>query len=96
MPVRLCSVTLSDPGGVRHIVDGSAESLFEAAALALAAMKRQPWADGPGRGATLEITVLEPSVRHTISVERVMRWLDGVTTSPSELLKKERLKALLR
>ncbi len=44
----------------------------------------------------MEIAVLEPVVKHTISVERVLRWLDGVTTSPSDLLKKEKLKALLR
>ncbi len=95
MANRLCSVTLVDPAGVRHTVEVSAESVFEAAALALAAMKRENWIPGPGRAARLEVSVLEPVVKHTVSVERVLRWLDGVTTSPNELLRKERLKALL-
>ncbi len=95
MASRLCRVTLVDPAGVRHAVEVSAESVFEAAALGLAAMKRENWIPAPGRATRLEVSVLEPIVRHTVSVERVLRWLDGVTTSPSELLKKERLKALL-
>ena len=95
MATRLCSVSLTDPGGVRHTVEVRADSLFEAAALGFAAMKREQWVDGPGRAARLEVTVLEPIVKHTVSVERVLRWLDGVTTSPSERLRKDRLKALL-
>jgi hypothetical protein len=93
---RLCSVSLTDPDDVRHSVEVSAESLYEAGALGLAALKKDGWVDGPGRAATLEITVLEPVVKHSISVDRVMRWLDGVTTSPAEVLKRERLKAMLR
>jgi len=96
MPARLCTVTLHDPGGIRHTVEVSAESLFEAAALGLAAMKREDWVDGPGRAAVLEVSVLEPVVKHTVSVQQVLRWLDGVTKSPNDLLKKEKLKALLR
>jgi hypothetical protein len=52
--------------------------------------------EGPGKAATLEIAVMEPVVKHAISVERVLRWLDGVTKSPAEVLKREKLKALLR
>jgi hypothetical protein len=39
--------------------------------------------------------VLEPVVKHSVSVQKVLRWLDGVTTNSSERMKKERLKALL-
>jgi hypothetical protein len=95
MPVRLCSVSLTDPGGVRHTVEVSAESLLEAAALGLAALKGDGWVEGPGRAATLEITVMEPTVKHSVPVQRVMRWLDGATISPNEMVKKQRLKALL-
>lgn len=96
MPARTCLVTFRDPEGVRHTVEVSAESLYEAAALGLAAMKREAWVQGPGRTAVLDISVMEPVVRHRVSVERVVRWLDSVTTSPGDLLKKEKLKAMLR
>ncbi len=95
MSVRLCTVSLTDPSGIRHTVEVQAESLYEAAALGLAALKREAWVEGPRRAATLEISVFGPVVKHAISVDRVLAWLDGVTTSPSELLKKQRLKSLL-
>ncbi len=91
----MCSVSLTDARGVRHTVEVSAESLFEAAALGLAAFKRESWIEGPGRAAALEVTVLEPVPKHTVTVQQVERWLNGVTTSPSERLKREKLKALL-
>ncbi len=96
MAARICVVTVRDPDAVEHRVQVMAESLMEAAVLGLAALKRDGWAGQPGRAATLEISVLEPVVKHTVSVERVMRWLDGVTTSPAEVLKREKLKAMLR
>lgn len=95
MATRLCSVTLTDPAGVRHTVEVSADLLFEAAALRPAAMRREAWVDGPARGASLEVAVLEPVVKHTVTVQQVERWLDGVTTSPGERLKREKLKAML-
>jgi hypothetical protein len=95
MASRVCTVALTDSAGVRHSVEVSAETLFEAAALGLAAMKREAWVDGNGPGATLDIFVTPPVVRHSVSVQQVQRWLDGVTTSPKERVKKEKLKALL-
>jgi hypothetical protein len=43
----------------------------------------------------LEVTVFEPAVKHAVSIQKVVRWLDGVTTSPNERIKKDRLKAML-
>jgi hypothetical protein len=94
MPARTCTVSLTDASGARHTVEVQAESLFEAAALGLAALKRDGWVERPGRAARLEVMVME-QVKHTVSVDRVLKWLDGVTTSPAELLRKERLKRLL-
>jgi hypothetical protein len=48
--------------------------------------------DGPG--ATLEISVTPPVVKHSVSVQQVVRWLDGVTTSPKDRVKTETLKKL--
>lgn len=96
MPARTCHVTLRDPDGVCHSVEVTAESPIEAAALGLAAFKREVWVEGPGKVGQLEVAVMEPVVKHTISVERVMRWLNAVTTSPAEVLKREKLKAMLR
>ena len=37
---RPCIVTLTDPRGIRHVADVSAESVFEAAALAVQALRQ--------------------------------------------------------
>jgi len=95
MAARPCTVILTDPTGVRHSVDVTAESLFEAAALGLAAMNAEGWANTDAPAATLEISVVQPVVKHAVSVQQVVRWLEGVTTSPKEAAKKKHLKGLL-
>jgi len=49
-----------------------------------------------GSGTRLTIRVKAPEEEHTITIGKVLAWLDGVTTSPSEKLKKNRLKERLR
>ena len=95
MAVQTCSVTFIDPRGVRHTVDVLAESLFEAAALGLAALKKDGWTDQVGPATKLEVEVRAPAVKHAVSVLQVERWLQGATTSPNERVRKDRLKTLL-
>jgi hypothetical protein len=42
-----------------------------------------------------EIHVREPSTSHSLTVQRLHRWIDGVTTSPAEVLLRARVKHLL-
>jgi len=95
MSVRMCSVTLTDTQGVRHTVDVTADSLFEAAAMGLAIFKKNGWTDPVGSAARLEVEVREPAVKHTVSVMQIQRWLQGATTSPNERVRKDRLRELL-
>ena len=58
MPARICVVSYRDTCGLEHSVEVAAESLYEAAALALAAFRAAPLADlAPGRGAELAVSV---------------------------------------
>jgi hypothetical protein len=56
-------VSLTDPKGVRHAVDVTAESLHEAAAMALVVYKQNGWTDPVGSAARLEVEVREPAVK---------------------------------
>jgi len=76
-------------------VDVTADSLFEAAATALAIFKKDGWTDPVGSAARLEVEVREPAVTHTVSVLQIQRWLQGATTSPNERVRKDRLRELL-
>lgn len=95
MAVRACSVTITDARGVRHTVDVTAESLFEAAALALTTFRTDRWTETVGPATKLEVEVRNPAVRHSVSVLQIQRWIQGATSSPNERVKKDRLARLL-
>jgi hypothetical protein len=82
-------VSFTDSEGIEHSVQVPAESLYEAAVEAMAAFRRSVLAGMPlGSGTGLTIRVKAPEEEHTITIGKVLSWLDGVTTSPSEKLKK--------
>jgi hypothetical protein len=73
----------------------TAESIYEAAALGVSALKNSGWADAIAPGTELEIQVREPATCHRLTLQQIRRWCDGVAVSPDETLKKRRLKQLL-
>ena len=95
--LRSCLVSFTDSEGIEHSIRVPAESLFEAAVEAIAAFRRSVLAEMPlGPATRLTIRVKAPEEEHTISVAKVLSWLDGVASSPSEKLKKNRLRERLR
>jgi hypothetical protein len=81
--------------GVRHAVDVEAESIYEAAAAGLARLKEDGWVEGLGPGTRLEITVRAPAASHSVTVAQLQRWLNTVTPSPADVVRKTRLKRML-
>lgn len=82
---------------MRHRPKVAAESLFEAAALAIQILRRDGWVtDAIGAGTRLEVEVREPATKHTVTLLQIERWLDGATPSPNERVRKDRLRALLK
>jgi hypothetical protein len=51
--LRTCTVTFTGPSGVRHSVEVTAESIYEAAALGVSALKNSGWADAVAPGTEL-------------------------------------------
>ena len=97
MPIRSCLVSFTDSEGIEHSIRVSAESLFEAAIEAMAAFKNSDLAEAPlPPGTRLTIRVKAPEEEHTVTVAKVLSWLDGVAISPSEKMKKNRLRERLR
>jgi hypothetical protein len=93
--LRTCTVSFNGPSGIRHSVDVTAESVYEAAALGVSALRKSGWAGAVASGTELEIQVREPPTCHRITVHQIRRWCDGIATGPDETLKKRRLKELL-
>src|ERR1700676_3560309 len=91
--VRSCLVSFVDSEGIEHSIRVPAESLYEAAIEAMAAFRRGAFAEMTVGSATrLTIRVKAPEEEHIVSVGKVLSWLDGGARSPSERVKKNRLK----
>ena len=95
VPLRSCTVSFKSATGISHGVDVEAETLYEAAAIGLARLKKDGWIEGLGPGSRLEIAVREPSTVHSLTVQQLQRWVNGVTTSPAEVLRRAKVKHLL-
>src|SRR5436190_2472517 len=57
----MCTGSLTGPSGVRHSVEVTAESIYEAAALGVSALKSDGWADAIAPGTEREVQVREPA-----------------------------------
>jgi len=68
-----------------------ADSLFEAAAMALRAFKTHGCPPGPA--ARLRVQVTPPAVTHIVTVQKVEDWLRDGARSPREALLKKRLRS---
>ena len=93
--VRLCVVSYVDHRQIRHAAEVHAESLYEAAVVAIKLFREDPWLEKIGPSTVLDVEVREPGTKHAISLQQVERWLAGATTNPNEASKKAKLKTLL-
>jgi hypothetical protein len=72
MAGKRCKVTYKDLEGVIHSVEVTAESVYEASVLALAALSKHDWIESVGPGTRLEIQVIEPGVEAEIARHLIM------------------------
>ena len=96
VPTRTCHVSFTGTDNIVHAVEVSAETLYEAAVLALAEF-RKGWLVEvlPGRATRLTVTVRLPATSHELTVGKLEDWLTSGGKSPKEQVVKNRLKELL-
>jgi hypothetical protein len=87
-----CIVSYLDSEGLRHTVEVEAESLYEAAVLAVRTFRQH--ACEPGEVSKLEVEV-RSSVTHTLTLRKIHDWLSGSAKSPREAITKDKLRGLL-
>jgi hypothetical protein len=92
-----CRVTYLDSRNIEHAVDVTADSLFEAAAVAVRAFREGALMDDlPVAGTELRIAVFPLPVEHRVRLQRVEQWAQtGTVKSPVEMLRRERVRELL-
>ena len=95
MPVKSCRVTIRDLEGVSHTVEVTAETLFEAVAHGLAAIRQNDWVAGIADGPKIKISVADIPVEHEVKIQEFTGWLERSSRSPRELMERKKIRAIL-
>ena len=66
------------PEGVEHVIEVTADSLYEAVAQGLRVFRENDWIDEMGHGqTTISVVVRQPKVQHKVRVQDFERWLES-------------------
>ena len=96
MSVRSCHVTIQDLEGISHSVEVTAESLYEAVAQGLAALRGHEWIAGLQQQGMVKVSVADVRVEHQVRLADFTQWLEKPgAKSPGELVQRKRARAIL-
>jgi len=97
MAISHCRVQFTDLEGVKHSIAVDAESLYEAVALAVGIARTDELeSTSIGAGTEFKVYVERKVVEHTVSLDRVRKWLQPSTVGgPAMMMKKDRLRKLI-
>jgi len=89
-------VSFTDSENIRHSVEFTASTLYEAAVLAIAEFRRCGFtANAPGPATRLTVTVKMPTTSHEVQWSKIETWLQSAGR-PNEQGMKGRLREVLR
>ena len=96
MPIRSCRVTIQDMEGVAHTVDVTAQTLYEAVAQGLAAVRANDWVAGIAEGLnSIKVLVSNVRVEHEVKIRDFTKWLEKSGGSPREVSERQRIRSIL-
>ena len=96
MAVRTCRVTCTDPHGVEHTIQVSAQTLYEAVAQALHIFREDAWCEDLWQSAgSLVVKISQPAVEHRVRIKDFTNWLDSAGKTPAEMALKNRLRDII-
>ena len=96
MALKACTVIVHDLKDTAHAIDVTAESLYEAVAQALAALRSHEWVGDIGRGlTTVTVKVRHPEITHVVKIQDFENWLNRGCKSPADTVLKMRLREML-
>ncbi|GAC1438546.1 MAG: hypothetical protein NVSMB58_33970 [Terriglobales bacterium] len=90
--LRTCTVAVKDLRDVEHSIEVTAETLYEAIAIGLAALQHDNWVGEIGEGfTTVNVIVQQPAVKHEVRMKDFVTWLGRQGRSPAEVILKQKL-----
>jgi len=96
MAVKTCVVSCRDLDGTTHSVVVGAESLYDAVAQGLHALRGHEWIGQIGPGSIITVKVREPEIEHQVRVRDFEAWLERTGTSPREVAQRKRIRERLQ
>jgi len=96
MSLRLCRVTVCNLEGVKHSVEVTASTLYEAVALGLVAIREQDWAGEIAEGLnTVDVSVTAVPVLHSVRMQDFNKWLSRKGGTPSVIRQRKHIRQIL-
>lgn len=90
---RRCVVTFRDSEGVEHVAEVTAESLYEAGAIALQQFRRNDWSREASLDAgTLRVEVCD-STFYNVKVAELEAWLKRTGGAPKDIAIRKRIQS---
>jgi len=80
---------------IAHTVEVTAETLYEAVAQGLAALRRSDWVHGFQQG-VINVSVADVRVEHRVKLSDFTQWLEKPgAKSPREMIQRQKLRSIL-
>lgn len=96
MSLRLCRVTVKDMQEVKHSVEVTASTLYEAVALGLVAVREHDWTGDIAEGLnTVDVSVKTVSVMHSVTMQDFKKWLNRKGGTPKEITQRNQIRRIL-
>jgi hypothetical protein len=96
MSVKNCRVTIQDLDGISHSVEVTAETLYEAVAQGLAAIRGHEWVVGLAQGMNVvRVSVANVPVQHEVRLQDFTKWPEKPGGSPREVSQRWEIRKIL-
>jgi hypothetical protein len=96
VPLKACTVVVHNLNQTAHSLEVTAETLYEAVAQALAAVRGHNWVGDIGKGmTTVTVQVRNPEVTHIVNIQDFENWLKRGGKTPADTVLKARLRRML-
>jgi hypothetical protein len=94
MALKTCRVTILNTNGVQHTAQVIAETLYEAVARAISALKAHPWTDDLCEG-IVRVTVQDTPVEHAVRLIEFKKWLAKNGGAPKNITRRQKVREIL-
>jgi hypothetical protein len=92
--MKTCRVTIRDMDGIDHTAQVAADTLYEAVARGIVALKESAWTGDLVEGSA-QVIVNDTPVEHTIRLREFRNWLAKTAGAPRDISHRQKIREIL-